>query len=98
MLFWLAYLYRARVDMSDVLGGGLLYAYFYSSVRSRVTAAVEDGWLAGMAGRLEDSALESSSPLARRTMPVHRIYHATSNTTFMKLARMMRWGESKHVY
>ena len=51
MLFWLAYLDRARVDMSDVLGGGLLYAYFYSSVRSRVTAAVEDGWLAGMAGR-----------------------------------------------
>jgi hypothetical protein len=85
MLFWLAYLDRARVDMSHVLGGGLLYAYFYSSVKS---ATVEEAWLAGVTGRLEDSALESSSPLARRTMPVHRIYHATSNTTFMKLARM----------
>jgi hypothetical protein len=85
MLFWLAYLDRAQVDMSHVLGGGLLYAYFYSSVKS---ATVEEGWLAGVTGRLEDSALESSSPLARRTMPVHRIYHATSNTTFMKLARM----------
>jgi len=30
MVFWLAYLDRARVDMSDVLRGGLLYAYFYS--------------------------------------------------------------------
>lgn len=75
------------MDMSHVWGGGLLYAYFYSSVKSGATATVEDWWLAVAAGRLEDSTLESSLPLARRTMPVHRIYHATSNTTFMKLAR-----------